>query len=272
MEYFIYLALGSIAGLVSGLFGVGGGTVIVPILLLSFAAQDISSSVATHLAIATSLACIAVSSISSIFTHYQKGAIDLGLIKFFVPGIIVGTLLGTSFFIAIEGMLLQFLLGTFLTIIGLQMVIYRSVTGAATLPYKGWLATLGVAVGGMSALFGVGGGMFTTPLLTYFGVQIHRAIGVAAVGGFFIALTASVINGSRDLGSSAMPDMVIGYIFIPAWIGIIITSMPFARLGAKLAHRANEQQLKQVFGGFLFLLGIWFVWRNAGSYLILAAN
>ena len=93
MEYFIYLALGSIAGLVSGLFGVGGGTVIVPILLLSFAAQDISSSVATHLAIATSLACIAVSSVSSIFTHYQKGAIDLGLIKFFVPGIIVGTLL-----------------------------------------------------------------------------------------------------------------------------------------------------------------------------------
>ena len=98
MEYLGYLAVGSVAGLVSGLFGLGGGTVIVPTLLLVFAAQGVSPEIATHMAIATSLACISVTSVSSIYTHYQKGAVKWSLLKSFIPGVVVGAVVRHVFF------------------------------------------------------------------------------------------------------------------------------------------------------------------------------
>ena len=180
MEYLVYFLLGAVAGLASGLFGIGGGIVIVPILLLSFAAQGISPEVATHVAIATSLACIAVTSFSSIYTHYQKGVLDWRIIKLLIPGIVTGSLIGTLFFVSLEALLLQVLLGGFLIISGLQMLIKRS-EGTQVASLKPPVLMLsGIGIGGISSLFGVGGGVFTTPLLTHFGVRIHSAIGIAA--------------------------------------------------------------------------------------------
>ncbi len=262
MEYLIYLILGSVAGLVSGLFGVGGGTVIVPILLLSFAAQGISPSIATHTAIATSLACIAVSSLTAIYTHLKKGVIDWRVVRSFIPGIIIGTLVGSSFFVSIDGEILQILLGVFLLAIGIQMITYRATKMDVKLPRRIYLGLSGISIGGISALFGVGGGMFTTPLLSYYGIKIHSAISVAAIGGFCIALTASIIYASTIVPSSAVPSFMLGYIYLPAWVGIIITSTPFAKLGAELAHRSSDRQLKKIFGIFLLLLGLRFIWAN----------
>lgn len=262
MEYLGYLAVGSAAGLVSGLFGLGGGTVIVPTLLLVFAAQGVSPETATHMAIATSLACISVTSVSSIYTHYQKGAVKWSLLKSFIPGVVVGAVVGTSFFVSIQGAFLQLLLGVFLVAISIQMIFLKTTEAIATVPSRTFLIASGAGIGGVSALFGVGGGMFTTPLLTHFGVKIHHAIGVAAVGGFCIALPATIVYGSADIVMGSLPDSTLGYIFLPAWFGIIITSAPFARLGAILAHRANAQQLKSIFAVYLLLLGVRFVWMN----------
>jgi uncharacterized membrane protein YfcA len=264
MEYLGYLALGSVAGLVSGLFGLGGGTVIVPILLLVFAAQGIPPEISTHMAIATSLACISITSISSIYTHYQKGAVNWSLAQLFIPGMVLGTFIGTSFFVSLDGVALQLLFGVFLLAIGLQMTVYKAVESDAKLPSRTFLMSSGATIGGISALFGVGGGMFTTPLLTHFGVKIHQAIGVAAVGGFCVALPASIVYGVSDISTTGLPESTLGYIFLPAWFGIIVTSAPFARLGAVLAHRANGNQLKKIFGVYLFLLGVRFVWINIG--------
>jgi len=265
MEYLGYLALGSIAGIVSGLFGLGGGTVIVPILLLVFAAQGISPEISTHMAIATSLACISVTSLSSIYTHYQKGAIKWSLVQLFIPGVVIGTLVGTSFFVSLEGIALQVLLGMFLLVIGMQMIFYTAVESDARLPHQAFLMFSGAAIGGISALFGVGGGMFTTPLLTHFGVKIHQAIGVAAVGGLCVALPASIVYGASDVATNGLPEGTLGYIFLPAWFGIIVASAPFARLGAILAHKAAGELLKKIFGAYLFLLGVRFVWINIGG-------
>ena len=262
VEYLVYFLLGAVAGLASGLFGIGGGIVIVPILLLSFAAQGISPEVATHVAIATSLACIAVTSFSSIYTHYQKGVLDWRIIKLLIPGIVTGSLIGTLFFVSLEGVLLQVLLGGFLIISGLQMLIKKSERALAASLKPPILMLSGIGIGGISSLFGVGGGVFTTPLLTHFGVRIHSAIGVAAVGGFCIAVSASIIYGSTAMVSSSLPDHSLGYIFLPAWIGIIITSTPFARLGAILAHRTDANQLRKYFGYFLLFVGARFIWIN----------
>ena len=265
MEYLVYFLLGAVAGLASGLFGIGGGIVIVPILLLSFAAQGISPEVATHVAIATSLACIAMTSISSIYTHHQKEVLDWRIIRMFIPGIVIGSLIGTLFFVSLEGVLLQILLGGFLFISGLQMVIKRSERAQVNSLKPSILMISGVGIGGVSSLFGVGGGMFTTPLLTHFGVRIHSAIGVAAVGGFCIAVSASIIYGSIAMASTILPDDSLGYIFLPAWIGIIITSTPFARLGAILAHRIDAEQLRKYFGYFLLVVGARFIWINTSG-------
>ncbi|MFM1571839.1 MAG: sulfite exporter TauE/SafE family protein [Porticoccaceae bacterium] len=262
MEYLIYLVLGAAAGFVSGLFGLGGGAIIVPILLATFAIQGISPDISTHMAIATSLATIVVTSVSSIYTHYQKGVVRWEFIKIIVPGIIIGSLIGTSVFTGMGSALLQLLFGLFLMLVGLQMLFYTprvsDTSQRSLLP----LNIGGIAIGAVSSLLGVGGGIMITPFLTFFGVSIHRAIGMAVVGGLAISVPATLVYGSADVSGYNLPANTLGYIFLPAWLGIIITSTPFARFGALLAHRANERQLKRYFGVVLLLISAGFVWIN----------
>ena len=266
MDYLLYLGLGGIAGLMSGLFGIGGGNIIVPILILSFSAQGISGELSTHLAIATSLACIAVTSVGSIYTHYQKRVLDWHLLKLFVPSVIIGSFMGTFLFVAIEGTLLQLLLGGFLVLSGVQMIKKEITYPADIVVSQRFLTLSGVCIGGVSSMFGVGGGMFTAPLLSNLGVRIHSAIATGAVGGFFVAVSASIVYGSAVVNGSSLPASTVGYIFMPAWIGIIVTSMPFARVGALLAHRIDATWLKKIFGWFLFFVGFRFVWINTIGY------
>jgi uncharacterized membrane protein YfcA len=262
MEYIVYLCLGSMAGLASGLLGIGGGNVIVPVLVISFAAYGISAEIYTHIAIATSLASIALTSLSSIYTHYQRRVLDWYLLKVFVPSVVAGSLVGTLFFISTDGEVLQVLLGFFLVFTGLKMV-------SKTIPKpndvsinRPILSIFGVVIGALSAVFGVGGGMFTTPLLTNFGLSIHKAIGISAVSGFFIAICTSIIYGSANISNPNLLTNNFGYIYLPALIGIVITSVPFARVGALLAHRTNASYLKKIFGLFLFFVGARFVLIN----------
>ena len=215
MEYVFYLGLGAVAGLISGLFGLGGGAVIVPLLIFSFAAQGISPEIATHLAIGTSLATIVVTSLSSIYTHHQKGAIRWELVRQLSPGIVIGSALGGLVAISLNGTLLQLMFGSFMICIGLQMLFYKPNSVLGLKPSSPLLAVAGTGIGGSSGII-----------------------------------------------AEQLPGSNLGYIFVPAWLGIIVTSTPFARLGATLAHRANERILKQSFGWVVLLLGIRFIWIN----------
>lgn len=266
MDYVFYLGLGAISGLISGLFGLGGGAIIVPLLIFAFATQGISSEIATHLAIGTSLATIVITSLSSIYTHHQKGAIRWDLVMRIVPGIILGSALGGLFAITLEGILLQLMFGGFMIFIGLQMIFYKVVSTQRPTPAAPLLAAAGAGIGGISALFGIGGGALTTPFLTHAGIRIHQAVGSAAACGLPIALVATLVYGSPNLTGEELPGPSLGYIFLPAWFGIVVTSTPFARIGALLAHRANEQILKQSFGWLMLALGMRFVWINISGY------
>ncbi len=262
MEYIFYLSLGAVAGLISGLFGLGGGAVIVPLLIFSFAAQDISPEIATHLAIGTSLATIVVTSLSSIYTHHQKGAIRWDLVRQLSPGIVVGSALGGLVAISLNGTLLQLMFGSFMICIGLQMLLYKPISVVGQKSSAPFLAVAGTGIGSISALIGIGGGVLTTPLLSHYGIKIHQSVASAAACGFPIALVATLVYSSSGVVSEVLPGPSLGYIFVPAWLGIIVTSTPFARLGATLAHRANERILKQSFGWVVLLLGIRFIWIN----------
>ena len=262
MEYLFYLMVGSIAGLISGLFGLGGGAVIVPLLIFTFLARGISSEITTHLAIGTSLATIVFTALSSIYTHHQKQAIRWGIVKTLAPGILLGGLLGGLFAISLSGVLLQLLFGVFLIMVALQLLIYTPKVGARTLPGHFGMGASGSCIGGVSALFGIGGGTLTVPLLTFFGVKIHQAVGTAAACGLPIALASTFAYATATKQGVIMPEGSIGFVFLPALLGIIVASLPCARLGALLAYKVNAQKLRKGFAWVTMALGVRFIWIN----------
>jgi len=262
MDYFFYLGVGAIAGLISGLFGLGGGAVIVPLLILAFSARGIATEVTTHLAIGTSLATIIFTALSSIYTHHQKKGIRWDLVKTMAPGILLGSLLGGIFAVSLKAVILQLLFGGFMVLVALQLLIYEPKVGIKPMPRPVAMGLAGGAIGGISALFGIGGGTLTTPFLTFFGITIHRAVATAAACGLPIALAATYVYATADVSAANLPAGSLGYIFIPAWLGIVLASLPCARLGALLAHRANGRQLRICFGWVLMALGIRFIWIN----------
>jgi len=262
MEYLFYLMVGSIAGLISGLFGLGGGAIIVPLLIFSFAARGMPHEIITHLAIGTSLATIIFTALSSIYTHHQKQAIRWDIVKTLVPGILLGGVLGGLFAISLDGVLLQLLFGGFLILVALQLLVYTPQVSGRTLPNFMGMSASGSCIGGVSAVFGIGGGTLTVPLLTFFGVKIHQAVGTAAACGLPIALAATLAYGSATTDVASLPAGSVGFVFLPALLGIIVASLPCARLGALLAHRVNAQKLRKAFAWVTMGLGIRFIWIN----------
>lgn len=262
MDYFFYLSIGMVAGLISGLFSLGGGAIIVPLLIFAFEARNISPEVATHLAIGTSLATIIFTAVSSIYTHYQNNGIRWDLVKKLTPGILLGAWLGGNFAISLNGTLLQLLFGTFMVLIALQLLLYKPKVSTRVLPGRIAMGFAGGTIGSVSAVFGIGGGSLTTPFLNFFGVGIHQAVGTAAMCGLPLAIVASYVFATVEVSNFIMPNASIGYVFIPAWLGIILTSLPCARLGAKVAHRFNSVQLKVAFGWMLMFIGTRFIWIN----------
>jgi uncharacterized membrane protein YfcA len=262
MEYLFYLMVGSIAGLISGLFGLGGGAIIVPLLIFSFAARGIPDEIVTHLAIGTSIATIIFTALSSIYTHHQKQAIRWDIVKTLVPGILLGSVLGGLFAISLDGVLLQLLFGGFLSLIGLQLLLYTPQVAGRNLPNYLSMGASGSCIGCVSAIFGIGGGTLTVPLLTFFGVKIHQAVGTASACGLPIALAATLAYSTAATDSITMPEGSLGFIFIPALLGIIVASLPCARLGALIAHRVNAQKLRKGFAWVTMVLGMRFIWIN----------
>ena len=265
MEVVTYLALGAVAGLISGLFGLGGGIIIVPILIFAFHLQGIDPQISTHMAIATSLATIAVTSLSSIYTHHHKSSVRWDLVKRMSPGIVLGSIAGGMFALSLNGIKLQSLFGIFLVMIAFQMLFHRPVMGSRLLPGTPGLGLAGVGIGALSSLFGIGGGSLTTPFLSFFGIRIHQAVGTAAACGLTIALSSLLIYATSAEINYQLPEATIGYIFLPAWLGIILTSTPFARLGALLAHRLNGELLTKCFGIVALIIGARFIYNNLMS-------
>ena len=261
VDYFLYLTAGALAGFLSGLFGLGGGVIIVPVLIFMFTASNFSVEVITHLAIGTSLATIVVTSISSALAHQQKGAVRWDLVRWIAPGILLGAFLGGLFAASLSGPMLQLLFGVLMVLVAIQLLLsptFRLVVN----PGKKILGSAGIIIGSISSLLGIGGGTLSTPFLASIGVSIRQAVGSAAACGLPIALAGGFTYLFSGLDNKALPQGSLGYIFIPAWIGIVATSIPFARFGAIVAHKLNEQILKGFFAVVILILGIRFIWIN----------
>jgi uncharacterized protein len=249
----LFAAVGLVSGLIAGLFGLGGGVVIVPVLLYTFAQVGYSSEILTHLAIGTSLGCIVITSISSSRTHWQKGAVKKELVLPMVPGVLVGGWLGGVWASHLSGLYLQLAFAGFMVFVAITMLMTVS-KAYFSLPGRLGLSSAGLIIGSVASLFGVGGGSMTVPYLSLCGVPMARAVATSAVLGGAIAVSGVISYVVQGWGNPQLPEYSSGYLYWPAFVGIVVCSAPAARFGAKLAHRLPADKLQRAFAVVLLLI------------------
>ena len=256
MDWLLFLIVGAFAGLLAGLFGVGGGAIIVPMLILIFAQQGFSAELLVHLAIGTSFATIVVTSCGSVAAHHRLGNVNWSVVKLMTPGLIAGVSLGSVMATELTGSYLQLGIAVFLMLIAVQMFFALQPQLWFGLPRRSVLAGSGVVIGGVSAFFGIGGGSLTVPFLAACRQTMKRAVATSAACGFPIALFGALAYGIKGLSVNGLPSLATGYIYWPAFVGIAIASIPFTRVGAMLANRIDDKILKRSFALLLFLIGL----------------
>jgi uncharacterized protein len=250
-----YLALGACAGVLAGLLGVGGGLIIVPALMVLFAAQGLPEPLILRLALGTSLASIMFTSLSSLKSHHAKGGVDWSIFRRITPGILIGTFLGAWLAALLSTQFLKLFFIVFLYYVALRMLLDRKPEPARQLPGKIGMFCIGGLIGGISSLVGIGGGSMSVPFMVWCNVSLRNAIGTSAAIGFPIALAGAVGYMVTGLSSSHLPPSCLGYIYLPALFGISVTSIPAAPVGARLAHTLPVTGLRKTFALLLIVMG-----------------
>ncbi|MDW7773332.1 MAG: sulfite exporter TauE/SafE family protein [Desulfobulbaceae bacterium] len=251
----IYLAAGAVAGILAGLMGIGGGLVIVPMLVYCFSLQDIDQAHIMHLALGTSLASIIFTSVSSFMAHHRRRAVHWDIVRQIVPGIIAGTLAGAYLASLLSTDVLQGIFGLFLYYVALQMFLNRKPQASRTLPGTTGMLGAGGLIGVVSSLLGIGGGTLSVPFMMWCNITVHHAIGTASAIGFPIAVAGTAGYILTGLQTAGLPAFTVGYVSLPALLGIVSASILTAPLGARLAHWLPVAQLKRIFAVLLLLVG-----------------
>jgi len=252
----IYLLLGAFAGMAAGLLGVGGGLIIVPVLVAVFQLQSFDSTIVMQLALGTSLATIVFTSLSSVLAHHRHGAVVWAMVSKMAPGMLLGAMLGAYVADNVSGEHLKLFFSVFEIAVAVYMVIGAPVAKNAfqdTLR-RSELFGVSACIGGLASVLGIGGGTLTVPYLCMRGIKIHQAVAVSAACGLPIAASGALGYCLFGLNESALPAYSSGFIYWPAWFGIVSVSLLTAPLGATLAHHLPVTSLKKVFAGVLFVM------------------
>ncbi len=251
-----YLAIGALVGFFAGLLGIGGGIIIVSSLALMFSAHGFAPAYIMHLAVGTSLAAIVSGSWSSFRTHHRHHAVDWAIVRRMTPGLLVGVLGGAVTARFLSTAFLKYFFLTFMFLLTTQMALDLRPKASRELPGRAGLTTMAVFIGVCSSLFGGGAAAFGVPFLTWCNVSTHRAIGTVAAMGFPLSIAGTTAYAVSGWNVAGLPPWSVGFVYLPAFIGISITSMLAAPYGARLAHRLKSATLRRVFAIFLVLTGL----------------
>jgi len=256
-------ALGLATGFLAGLLGIGGGMLMVPFLTYLLGYQQVAPDLAIKMAIATSMATIMFTSISSVRAHHQRGAVRWDLVLRLAPGILLGGMAASmGVFALLKGSFLAIFFGLFVSFSAVQMFIDRKPAPSRQMPGTGGQVAAGSVIGFLSGLVGAGGGFVSVPFMAWCNVPIHNAVATSAALGFPIALSnvlGYVISGQSVQG---LPPASFGYVWLPALAVIATCSVLTAPLGARAAHRLPVRQLKRVFASLLFGLAGYMLWKG----------
>ncbi len=250
MEILIYISLGLFAGILGGLFGIGGGVIIVPVLLFILTYLGYESAFLIHICVATSLGTIFFTALASTFAHNKKGSVAWDFWRKLSIGIALGSYLGSVLSISIEASTLKVIIGISYFLIALQILLNTNFRAKNIEPsFKTVL--YGTGTGAASSILGIGGGSFTVPYLNYAGLKMVNSIGTASACGVIISFFASLGFFLTGLGEDDVLEKSIGFIYWPALLGISLGSLLSAQAGVHLAHKLSEKLLKALFGIFI---------------------
>lgn len=255
---------GLFAGLVAGLFGIGGGVVIVPTLFFLLSNMGYAET-AMHVAVATSLGTIVITSIQSAMAHNRHGAVDWAIIRGWAPWIMVGSVIGILLAGYMSKQVMLGVFGTILVLFAAQFYFGRPSWKLAEEMPKG-LPRVGLAgsAGIISSIMGIGGGTIGVTLMTVCGTTIHRAVGTASGWGVAVGLPGAIAAIIVGWGRDGLPPLSAGFVNVPAFILISLATMVMAPLGAGLAHKLDATRLRKLFGILLAIVSVRMLWQASG--------
>ena len=254
-EIAAYLAVGAVTGFFAGLLGIGGGTIIVTSLALMFAARGFPPAFVMHFAIGTSLAAIVAGSWSSFRAHHRHGAVDWGIVRRMTPGLLAGVLAGALASPWLGNAFLKYFFLAVMALITLQVAFDLRPRGGRELPGAAGMTLVGVLIGACASFFGGGAAAVGVPFLMWCRVTIHRAIGTVAAMGFPRSIAGALGYVAAGWGTADAPAGSVGFVYLPAFAGIAVTSILVAPWGARLAHRLKGATLRRIFAVFLLAMG-----------------
>jgi len=254
----LFLALGAVAGVLAGLLGVGGGLVLVAALAWLLPTMGIPPEAAMHAALASSLASIVLTAAAAARAHAGRGSVLWPTVAWMVPGLLLGGWLGSGVAVRIDGDMLRYIIAGYCLIAAAQLLFGKvrdEGDGRMPAPRGPLMSAAGVGIGAVSAVVGIGGGSMTVPLLVWRGIAPVRAVGTSSACGVAIGL-ASAVGYALHAPAGALPQYAIGYVYLPAAIGVAMASVVAAPYGMRLAHRLEGETLKRVFAGFLVAVAV----------------
>ncbi len=249
---------GTVAGLLAGLLGVGGGIIIVPALYYLFDHLEFSQVTSMHVAVGTSLACIVPTSIASMRAHARRGAVDAALLRRWSAPVLVGAAAGVGIAGEVDGAVLTAVFATIALMVSANTAVASNgLRLFSVLPERRASdAALGSGIGVFSAMMGIGGGTLSVPVLTLFSYPMLRAVGTASALGLLIAVPGALGFMLTGLGVEDRPAMSVGYVNLLAVATLVPMTVTMAPLGAALAHRLDGGRLRQIFALFLLVTAV----------------
>jgi uncharacterized membrane protein YfcA len=258
--------LGLATGFLAGLLGIGGGMLLVPFLTYILGGQQVAPDLAVKMAIATSMATIMFTSISSVRAHHQRGAVRWDIVRRLAPGIALGGFIASlGVFALLKGAFLAIFFALFVSFSASQMLMDRKPAPARQMPNGAGQVAAGGVIGFLSGLVGAGGGFVSVPFMVWCNVPIHNAVATSAALGFPIALANVVGYVVGGQGVADLPPASLGYVWLPALAVIATCSVLTAPLGAKAAHGLPVKQLKRVFASLLFGLAAYMLYKGIAA-------
>ena len=255
--------LGVGTGFLAGLLGIGGGMLMVPFITIILGQRGVAADLAVKMAIATSMATIIFTSVSSVRAHHRRGAVRWDIVKRLAPGIVIGSLIGSlGVFALLKGTALAIFFALFVGFSATQMFLDKKPKPTRQMPGPGGQLAAGGVIGFVSGLVGAGGGFISVPFMTWCNVAIHNAVATSAALGFPIAVANVVGYIASGFAVQGLPPGSFGYIWLPALVVIAAASVFTAPLGAKAAHSLPVKKLKRVFASILYVLAAYMLWKG----------
>lgn len=258
--------LGLGTGFLAGLLGVGGGMMMVPFITIILSNRGISPDLSVKMAIATSMATIIFTSLSSVRAHHQRGAVRWDIVRRLAPGIVMGSIVGSlGVFALLKGSYLAIFFGLFVSFSATQMFLDKKPAPTRQMPGTAGQLAAGGVIGFLSGLVGAGGGFISVPFMTWCNVAIHSAVATSAALGFPIAVANVVGYAISGQTVQDLPAGAFGYIWLPALGVIAVCSVMTAPMGARAAHSIPMAKLKRVFASILYLLAAYMLYKGLSA-------